>query len=312
MAENYDNSILRMTHVGRATANEVAGKVMELLPIRKLCLPVTGFPEGEGKHVICCNLGLKDVWDRFSKFQVGMAAYTWYSGNALSSFLLLARIARLLWGINFYGVQEMNYKGLTEFKDKRLSSYTSQLKYVLNPNEFVFFGENVYSMTEGEVVKVYNGAQDMISRDYHNAGVRTNDEELYGNHIVIRYNYVDYFYGCLMRFSTSRWKVGDKVKPGDLLGKVGCSGRLARRPYLHIHSRLSTLHANIPLISWLFDQESVEVPLPMLKFENFYNFPIINPTRNTAHMIDEMKNSEIKYTYNGGSLLFPGMMIRKI
>lgn len=284
-------------------------EMVKRLPIRKLELPVKGFSPETKQHVFMTNPSFKEVWERMSLFNTFELMYNIYNVS-LATFLFLTRFPEMLFTMNFFGVQEMNYQGFTEYKDKRLSSFSSQLKYVLNPNEYVFFGTPVYSMTEGVVKHVSNIHQDMIYRGtIDGMGLRTSLDEAYGNHIIIEYNGIEYVYGCLMRNSMNKYKIGDKVNAGDQIGRVGCSGKMAKKPYLHVHSRLAIIEKD-NLIAKGLRAMDLTAALPLVKFQPFYYVPVINLVRNTPEAIDRMKNQDIKYVYNSGTLLNPGLFIR--
>ena len=222
----------------------------------------------------------------------------------LSTYYL--RIAEFIFGMTFYGIQQMRYQGFTEYKDQRINSYSTSLKYILNPDEYVLWDLPVHTMTDGEVVSIYNEAIDMISRTNINGiGLDSGLEELCGNYIIIQSGQLEYIYAGLKRNSMKKFSIGDKVQAGDIIGRVGCCGKLASHPFLSIQCRWKR-HIPLP-----FKLKSVYFPLPMLNFEPFYQVRLINETRNTPEALERMYAKDIQYTYNAGSLMSDGTLIRK-
>lgn len=79
-------------------------------------------------------------------------------------------------------------------------------------------GANIYSVSDGEIVEVVES----------NAG--------YGNHIIVQHNGYKSLYAHLSSFG--KFKVGEQVKSGSVLGKVGTTGR-STGPHLHFEIRIN-------------------------------------------------------------------------
>lgn len=80
--------------------------------------------------------------------------------------------------------------------------------------------KNVYSTSFGEIASVLKG------------------DKGYGNHVIVKHNGYDTLYGHLS--SIEDIKVGDKVYPGSILGKVGSTGR-STNPHLHFEVRVDNV-----------------------------------------------------------------------
>lgn len=87
-------------------------------------------------------------------------------------------------------------------------------------------GANVYSVSHGEVLEVVKG------------------ETGYGNYVLVQHNGYQSLYGHLSAFGNV--KVGDKVKAGAVLGKVGTTGR-STGPHLHFEIRINDVAVD-PLV----------------------------------------------------------------
>jgi hypothetical protein len=283
--------------------NDVITAVAEHMPGKKLSLPLYGFLDQPTYHILLCNPTAKDIWKRMSKTNIISLFRNIYLFNIFIG-QYISRFSTIMFSMEFHGIQQMRFKGFTEYTDQRIDSYTTSLKYVLNPDEYVLWNTPVHSMTDGEVVEINNSAPDMISRtSIRSIGLNTSVKELYGNYIIIRTNELDYVYAGLQRDSMRKYAIGDKVQSGDIIGKVGCCGKLGVKPFLHVECRLAF---SIPYVF-----ENIYFPLPMLNFEPFYQVRLINETRNTPEALERMYAKDIQYTYNAGSLMSDGTLIRK-
>ena len=95
--------------------------------------------------------------------------------------------------------------------------------------------ENIYAPCDGWVIELVN--------DYQNTHI-TKDRKIIndcdnprGNHIIIKHP--NHEYSCICHFEKDSFqvKVGDLVKEGDLLGKVGNSGN-TQGPHIHFQVQL--------------------------------------------------------------------------
>ena len=291
----------------------VVKKILDLFPTRKLRLPLLGNRQDWPYHITMCNPGFREVWERLSYYNMVSSLVMIYKTNALiPTYGLIDKTLRTLFSLNFFGLNTMRYQGFTEYKDNRLSSYTDQLKHVLNPNEYVLWDEPVYSMTDGTVVKIYNDSLDMISRDALNSRPVFGDEvnKLYGNNIMIETDKgIQVLYSGLRRNSFLRFKMGDMVKAGQEIGRVGCSGSFAKRPFLHIEFAFKFIpNSNIETVQNL---QLNNFPVPAVNFESFYEMPLWTDYRDTAEGIERMYVKDIKYIFNPGHFLRAGSLIKR-
>ena len=285
----------------------IENKIQEWLPTKPLVHPIkwNGDPNF---HLFVCNPGVKGVWERLSFYNLFTTVRDfWIINSFVGSWMLLA--AEVLFGINIYGIYSMPYQGFTEYKDRRLCSFTSELKYVLNPNEFVMFDQDVYSMTDGVVKEVYNRYPDRISRvkSINRIGLNTELYELYGNYIVIETGNLEYVYAGIKYNSANHLKIGDTIPAGTRIGKVGCQGLLGSRPFLHLALRLNKSISLKPL-----PLNDYMLYFPILKFKPFYNYPIITDAKDSAFLFEQTKARDIKYTYNSGTFIYNGTLVRPI
>lgn len=290
---------------------DIIKAVAECLPSKKMALPLYGQRSDWNYHVLMCNPSMKDIWNRLTYSDIQSAFSTIYKMNISPMTIFRLRTAmKELFAFNFFGLNTMRYQGFTEFKDNRLSSYTDQLKYVLNPNEFVLWGEPVICMADCTITEVSNNRNDMISREALNSRPIMGDrmEELYGNYIgTVTDGGVSIFYCGLMKNSFLRYKVGEKIKAGQEIAKVGCSGAAAKRPFLHIEFGLSPI-SGLPMED---QYRYATFPVPLVNFEAFYEMPLWTDYRDTREGIERMYVKDIKYTYNPGHFMRAGSLIRK-
>ena len=286
-------------------SNKLLQEAIEHLPVKRLALPIReiNYPNS---YILWSNPTYISIWKKLSLLNKAWDLIKIFKSNVLV-YTYMMNIASLLFSIEFHGVTAMRYEGFTEYKDTRLNSYDSELKYILNPNEYVFYGTPVYSMCEGEVVEISNKNLDNTHiGEVSSISKNTDIDYLYGNYIAIKYNGLIYYYAGLQYNSMIRFKIGDKVQPGTELGKVGCNGRIGRQPSLHIECR-SALQINfIPGLGNIF------IPIPMLKFEPFYEYKFISPSRSTYDALVKTRQQDIKWQVNAmGSFFNSGSFIRK-
>ncbi|BFT75467.1 M23 family metallopeptidase [Paenibacillus sp. P36] len=111
--------------------------------------------------------------------------------------------------------------------------------------DFEIYAENVYSPVQGKVVKVIDRAQDNFPGYYNSNSL--------GNVVVIESQGKFVFILHLMKNSILI-KENQEVKVGQLLGKVGNSGK-SFEPHLHIHAteKSNNLFNGVP-VSIMFDE----------------------------------------------------------
>lgn len=97
-----------------------------------------------------------------------------------------------------------------------------------NKEDYGIWDKEVYSPVSGEVIAAYDDEDDITpgSEDF---------KSMEGNHVYIKIEETGtYLLLNHLKKDSVLVKVGDKVKPGDPLGRVGNSGSTSE-PHLHIH-----------------------------------------------------------------------------
>ena len=102
-----------------------------------------------------------------------------------------------------------------------------------NLQNWICYGNNIYSMTAGTVHHTNDGLNDQLPGSLPDPSQYRSTDDVLGNSIVIQYNNMFILYAHLVNNSL-RVKKGDIVYPGQLLGKLGNSGN-SSGPHLHIH-----------------------------------------------------------------------------
>ena len=127
--------------------------------------------------------------------------------------------------VQFHGVQfVMQLRGLTQLKDDRINSFSpeSEAHTILTPWEFILFNHPVHSATAGEVVNDY---EDKVRMTYDLDFASFKPDDFLGNMVKIKYSFgMNCVYSGLKKHSMTV-KVGDIVKPGQMIGRVGCSAK---------------------------------------------------------------------------------------
>ncbi len=94
-----------------------------------------------------------------------------------------------------------------------------------------FFGDKIYAATDGKVVKIQDGLPEQTP------GVFPADPTVQtagGNFLVIRIDAGHYAFYAHMQPGSMRFKVGDKVRAGQVIGLLGNTGN-TDGPHLHFH-----------------------------------------------------------------------------
>ena len=293
----------------------IQDRILDLLPRKRILLPLQGYRSEWPYHVAMCNPSCRDVWERLTYSNMASALQIIYNMNVRwYHYMFISKLTAALFSLNFFGLNTMRYQGFTEYKDNRLSSYTDQLKYVLHPKEYVLWEEPVINMIDGKVTNIYNDALDIISKEAMSSRALVYDpgrlDEMYGNNITIEHECglrVRYF--GLKRNSFLKYKLGDEVKAGQVLGQVGCSGRMAKRPYLHIEA--SFKFAPNTGFDVADGTKFNQIPLPAFNFESFYEMPLWTDYRDTSEGIERMYVRDIKYILNPGHFMRAGSLVKK-
>ena len=97
-----------------------------------------------------------------------------------------------------------------------------------DPDRYITFGTRVLAPCDGEIVKVFDGLEDMpvpeMDRDH-----------MAGNYVAINCGRFFVIMAHLRQGSVSV-SAGDRVTVGDLLGEMGNSGN-SSEPHLHVHAQ---------------------------------------------------------------------------
>ena len=164
----------------------------------------------------------------------------------------LLRRMGYLFMIHFYGVQaEYGGRGFTEFMDNKINSFVSQdFHTVLNPFEYIMYNHIVHAVDDGvvdSIVDVYNDKpkyNTQINVD-HAFKFDHKINEYMGNKITIKHNFFIYSTYANIKKNSFMVKVGDKVKKGQPICRVGLSGTF-RTSFLLFG--LHTKEANVPYL----------------------------------------------------------------
>lgn len=109
-------------------------------------------------------------------------------------------------------------------------------------NSYPYFGDSIHSATGGKVVHVQDGLKEQTPGSLDpNATVQTAG----GNYVVVRVDSEHYAFYAHMQPGSPTVKKGDKVKPGQVLGKLGNTGNTdAAHLHFHIMDGPSPLQSN--------------------------------------------------------------------
>jgi len=109
--------------------------------------------------------------------------------------------------------------------------------------EYVHYGKEIVAIGDGTVIEAYNDFPE-YSLGYKNKLERSHYDNLEkihgpiprsaGNYVVIEHANSEYSFYCHMIPNSVQVKKGQKVKAGEVLGKLGSSGN-SNCPHLHFH-----------------------------------------------------------------------------
>ncbi|MCP3932808.1 MAG: M23 family metallopeptidase [Bacteroidetes bacterium] len=94
-------------------------------------------------------------------------------------------------------------------------------------SKYEIYADTIFSPCDGEVIKAVGDEPDMTPTEL-------NQKKPLGNYVAIKTNGIVVYLAHMMKGSLSV-KQGDLVKVGQVLGKVGNSGK-SSQPHLHIHA----------------------------------------------------------------------------
>ncbi len=104
-----------------------------------------------------------------------------------------------------------------------------------NVNENYFgYGKDIIAPVDGFIVDIVDGIPD--SRAYADMRVSWDSNDVRGNYIVIKAKYGEYCTLCHIKKNSFKVQVGDIVKQGEVIAKVGNSGRTKGA---HIHMQVN-------------------------------------------------------------------------
>ena len=109
-------------------------ELMQVIP-KSMSLPIWGFREPEF-HLLATNPQASKFYSQF-QLMTGLASYL--VARSKMSYLTLSAFAEYLSGIQFYGVQPLNFKGFTQLRDKRINSFTDTSHVIISPYEYILF-----------------------------------------------------------------------------------------------------------------------------------------------------------------------------
>ena len=209
--------------------------------------------------------------------------------------------------LHFFGVQPQPFKGFTCYRNKNLdSNEESQMHYPLSPTEFLLYGMNVKSCTDGVVTEVRMDQDDKLRGKPRVEFTRWKVDEHLGNLIRIKKGFVEFTYAGLMR-NSAKVKVGDKVLKGQEIGRVGCSA-WSQIPFLYL--QFSLIGARLRG----FGNAAPAFRHCNFKWDGFLEsrllkLPVYDKMKDHTDIFREVDPQSIKYEYSNlikdGSLIKP-------
>jgi murein DD-endopeptidase MepM/ murein hydrolase activator NlpD len=142
----------------------------------------------------------------------------------------------------------------------------------MSHEDWYCYGADLIAVGDGVISAVHDGVQD-------NYPVGTiiplTNETIAGNHVMIKLADRQYaVYGHMIPGSI-KVKVGDIVKKGDVLGKLGNTGR-SDVPHLHFQISDSTSLFDIEGLPYVFSEFELEAYSEMLWAPRFQDISIMN------------------------------------
>lgn len=135
----------------------------------------------------------------------------------------------------------------------------------LNQNSsYPYFGDNIHSATGGKVVSTQDNLPEQTPGSLDpNATVQTAG----GNHIVVRVDSGHYAFYAHMQPGSLKVKPGDRVRPGQVIGKLGNTGNTdAAHLHFHIMDGPSPLQSNgLPFVYTKFSGSGQGTNVPEIQ-----------------------------------------------
>ena len=178
-------------------------------------------------------------------------------------------------GIDKYGeTYAYDFVGVDE--NTRINKFykVSVLKYIISGvplNKCYGWGSEIYAPFDGEIVKIEDGVIERnpvilkndlkYMREITRRFVHGDAEyrELSGNYIILKYSEKVFAMFAHIKINSILVKIGDKVKVGQLLGRVGHSGN-STAPHLHFQ-----------IMDNIDPKESKGIPCSFKNYEEFRN-----------------------------------------
>jgi len=148
----------------------------------------------------------------------------------------------------YYTIGHKNTRELTEGKPSYAQRFAIDwasidedgtfVKGERNKNEsFVTYGKEILAVADGVIIEIQDNIPDNAGESNERA-VKLNRYNLSGNHLVLDIgNGINVVYAHLIP-NSFKFKVGDRVKTGDVIGLLGNSGE-STGPHLHMHVETS-------------------------------------------------------------------------
>ena len=215
-----------------------------------------------------------------------------------------------LFSVHFFGVQPVfDGRGLTEYRENKVNSFSNQVHRILSPYEYIMFNHPVHAVADGKVVSIENSYEDRLHQMFEvNFGSIKPDDYL-GNTIEIEHSPLCHsVYGNLKKNSMTV-RPGQSVSKGDIIARVGMSGK---HPSPYLFFALATpgvkvpiggnirvgLHAAHGVWDTHFEYDLFKLSTPLTdehRTEDFYNY---------------IRTDNIKYTF-APSKLRDGVLVKQ-
>ena len=274
-------------------------ELMQVIP-KSMSLPIWGFREPEF-HLLATNPQASKYYSQF-QLMTGLASYVLARSKLL--YLTLSAFAEYLSGIQFYGVQPLNFKGFTQLRDKRINSFTDTSHVIISPYEYILFNHPVRATADGVVESIDMGSYE--DRVYRNTNFLSrlahNPNDYRGNYISIKHNEVIRSNYCNLKKYSSKLKVGDQVKKGQIIGRVGLSSIINSPCLIYFLSVAPGIDLGF-LGRYTF-------PLPSVEWERVITCRLTNQFIKSINGIEDFYAKDIKYTISN-KLLYDVSLVKR-